>query len=84
MRAVLPQARVHTCRPSAANCVVVSSYSRCWLCLLPQHGPGRIKRILCEHLDLMEIEWRPVGRRHISIARRASVARLDEFVGPKR
>jgi hypothetical protein len=143
MRAVLPHARVHAYRPSPANCVVVSSYSRCWLCLLPQHGPGRkheraidlepwqlemtrahpgmlvrgllqsdgsrfvnpvtaggrryeyvrcyftnesadIKRILCDHLDLLDIQWRPVGRRHISIARRASVARLDEFVGPKR
>jgi hypothetical protein len=44
---------------------------------------GDIKRILCDHLDLLEIEWRPVGHRHISIARRASVARLDEFVGAK-
>jgi hypothetical protein len=143
MRAVLPHGRVHAYRPSPDNCIVVSSYSRCWLCLIPQHGAGRkhkrgielepwqlkitrahpemlvrgllqsdgsrfinpvkaggrryeyiryyftnesedIKRILCDHLDLLEIEWRPVGRRHISIARRASVARLDEFVGPKR
>ena len=142
MRAVLPPTRVRAHRASSDNCVVVSSYSRRWLCLLPQHGPGRkherrielvpwqleitrgypemlirgllqsdgsrfinpvtaggrryeyvryyftnesedIKRILCDHLDLLEIEWRPVGRRHISIARRASVARLDEFVGPK-
>jgi hypothetical protein len=143
MRAVLPHARAHAYRPTADNCIVVSSYSRCWLCLFPQHGPGRkhqrtielspwqleitrdhpemlirgllqsdrsrfinpvtvggrryeyvryyftnesgdIKRILCDHLDLLEIEWRPVGHRHISIARRASVARLDEFVGAKR
>jgi hypothetical protein len=143
MRAVLPQARVHAYRPTPDNCIVVSSYSRCWLCLFPQHGPGRkhhrriellqwqlaitrdqpemlirgllqfdgsrfinpataggrryeyvryyftnesadIKRILCDHLDLLAIEWRPAGRRHISIARRASVARLDELVGPKR
>jgi hypothetical protein len=143
IRAVLPQSRVHAYRRAPDNCVVVSSYSRCWLCLLPQHGPGRkhhrriellpwqleithahpgmlirgllqsdgsrfinpvtaggrryeyvryyftnesaeIKGILCDHLDLLEIEWRPVGRRHISIARRDSVARLDEFVGPKR
>jgi len=35
MRAVLPHARVHVCRPTHVNCVVVSSYSCCWLCLLP-------------------------------------------------
>jgi hypothetical protein len=33
--------------------------------------------------DLVGIEWRPWGRWHTSVARRASVARLDEFVGPK-
>jgi hypothetical protein len=43
-----------------------------------------IRAIFCDHLDLLEIEWRPAGRRNISIARRDSVARLDEFVGPKR
>jgi hypothetical protein len=43
-----------------------------------------IRGIFCEHLDLLEVEWRPAGRRNISVARRASVARLDELVGPKR
>lgn len=43
-----------------------------------------IKRIFCEHLDLLGIEWRRVGDRAISVARRDSVAKLDEFVGPKR
>ncbi|MDX6641090.1 MAG: hypothetical protein QOF12_2101 [Solirubrobacteraceae bacterium] len=33
--------------------------------------------------DLLAVEWRPRGRWHISVARRASVARLDEFVGIK-
>ena len=33
--------------------------------------------------DLVGIEWRPWVRWHISVARRASVARLDEFVGRK-
>jgi hypothetical protein len=33
--------------------------------------------------DLVGIEWRPWGCWHISVARRASVARLDEFVGRK-
>lgn len=43
-----------------------------------------IKSIFCAHLDLLGIEWRRVGNKNISIARRESVARLDEFVGPKR
>jgi hypothetical protein len=139
----MPANRVDAVRRAPANCVVVSSYSQAWPCLLPQHGAGvkharrivlepwqrditaahagalvrglihsdgsrfanpvtrrgrrytyprylfanesaDIKRILCDHLDLLGIEWRPAGRRNISIARRASVARLDQFVGPKR
>jgi hypothetical protein len=43
-----------------------------------------IKAIFCEHLDLLGIEWKRNGPMSISIARRASVAKLDEFVGPKR
>jgi hypothetical protein len=43
-----------------------------------------IKRIFCEHLDLLSIPWRRAGRQSISIARREAVAALDEFVGPKR
>lgn len=43
-----------------------------------------IKRLFCEHLDLLGIAWRRVGTKHISIARREAVASLDEFVGPKR
>jgi hypothetical protein len=43
-----------------------------------------IKRIFCEHLDLLSIPWRRAGRQSISIARGEAVAALDEFVGPKR
>ena len=43
-----------------------------------------IKAIFCEHLDLLGIEWRRMNAWNISVARRESVARLDEFVGPKR
>jgi Homeodomain-like domain len=43
-----------------------------------------IKRLFCEHLDLLGIAWRRVGDKNISIARREAVAALDEFVGPKR
>lgn len=43
-----------------------------------------IRAIFCDHLTLLGVEWRPVGPRQISIARRESVAKLDAFVGPKR
>jgi hypothetical protein len=43
-----------------------------------------IKRIFCEACDALDVEWRVMNRDSISIARRASVARLDEFIGPKR
>jgi hypothetical protein len=42
-----------------------------------------IKGIFCDGCDLLAIEWRVMTCWDISIARRASVARLDEFVGPK-
>ena len=43
-----------------------------------------IRRLFCDTCDLLDIEWRVMNARNISVARRASVARLDEFVGPKR
>lgn len=43
-----------------------------------------IRRIFCDHLDLLGIPWRRMNRWNISVARREGVARLDEFVGPKR
>jgi hypothetical protein len=43
-----------------------------------------IRRIFCSSLERLGIEYRMARRDNVSIARRASVARLDEFVGPKR
>ena len=43
-----------------------------------------IRSILCEHLDLLGIAWRRANERNIAITRRCAVAKLDEFVGPKR
>jgi hypothetical protein len=43
-----------------------------------------IRWIFCQACDQLGIEWRIMSARNISVARRASVARLDEFVGPKR
>jgi hypothetical protein len=117
----------------------VGSYSKHWICLFPQHGPGRKHertiqltawqqelidrdpRLLLEGLlhsdgcrvhnwvngtpypryhfsnnsadilaifgsacDALEIQWRPHNPKSLSVARRASVALLDEFVERKR
>jgi hypothetical protein len=42
-----------------------------------------IKSILCDHLDLIGVQWTRPNDQQIQIARRADVARLDEFVGAK-
>jgi hypothetical protein len=43
-----------------------------------------IKRIFCEACDALGVQWRVMNRDSTSVARRASVERLDEFIGPKR
>jgi hypothetical protein len=43
-----------------------------------------IRRLFTDACDLLGVDWRPWGRWHISVARRAAVERLDEFIGPKR
>lgn len=117
----------------------VSAYSKHWVCLFPQHGPGvkhkrkieltawqqelidrdprhllrgllhsdgcrvnnwvngtpypryeftnvstDIQAIFGHACDALGIEWRPNKPDNLSVARRRSVALLDEFVGPKR
>lgn len=42
-----------------------------------------IRRLFTDTCDQLGIEWRRWGRWHISVARRESVARLDDLVGPK-
>jgi hypothetical protein len=43
-----------------------------------------IRNLFSAACDQLDIEWRRMNERNISIARRRSVARLDQFVGPKR
>ncbi len=43
-----------------------------------------IRRIFSDTLDALGVHWTQAGHRNISIARRADVAYLDTFVGPKR
>lgn len=43
-----------------------------------------IKRIFCDACDALGIHWTRPNAKSVAIYRLASVARLDEFVGPKR
>jgi hypothetical protein len=43
-----------------------------------------IRRIFCEHGELLGIRWTQSNHRNISVSHRDSVALLDQFVGPKR
>jgi hypothetical protein len=43
-----------------------------------------IKRLFCESCDALGVRWTRPSDREIAIYRKESVARLDEFVGPKR
>jgi hypothetical protein len=42
-----------------------------------------IRGLFCGACDLLGIEWRVMNAWNISVARRESVACLDELVGPK-
>jgi hypothetical protein len=119
------------------NCVDLSSYSRAWPCLFPQHGAGKkherrislrawqwllvednpelllrglihsdgcrfintgrrwrhpryafenrsadIRRIFCDACDLLDLRWTRATYT-IYVSRKADVARMDEFIGPK-
>jgi hypothetical protein len=140
--AVLPDSAVNIRALPHQRCVNISSYSKRWPELFPQHGPGRkherkieladwqrvittahpeafvrglihsdgcrflarqrvknrtyvyvrysfsnrsqdIKDLFCEHLERLGIHWTRANRFQIQIARRSSVDRLEELVGPK-
>lgn len=42
-----------------------------------------IKAILCEYLDLLGIAWNRPNDMQIQVSRRAAVAAMEKFVGPK-
>jgi hypothetical protein len=48
------------------------------------HVSADIRRIFCEHCELLGIRWTQSNARNISVSHRDSVALLDSFVGPKR
>jgi len=43
-----------------------------------------IRGLFCEYCERLGIRWTQSNQRNISVSHRGSVARLDEFVGPKR
>ena len=42
-----------------------------------------IRALFCDACDRLGIQWRRTNATNISVARRESVARMDEFIGPK-
>jgi hypothetical protein len=131
--------KVSQARKLGEGCTEVNSSSKHWLCMFPQHGPGKkhqraielnvwqqelvdrdprplirgllhsdgcrvlnwvngtaypryhfsnvsadIRGIFGRACDQLGVEWRANNRWSLSVARRGSVALLDEFVGPKR
>jgi hypothetical protein len=43
-----------------------------------------IRHIFCEHCDLLDVRWTQSSFKNVSVSHRDSVAKLDEFIGPKR
>jgi hypothetical protein len=48
MEAIFPRQRAHRLLRRHSHCVEISMYSKHWLCLFPQHGPGRKHHRLIE------------------------------------
>ena len=57
-----------------------------WVC--PRYGFSQvskdIQKIFCWVCDLVGVQWTKAGRRTIYVSRKADVALLDTFIGPKR
>lgn len=43
-----------------------------------------IRQIFCDACDRLGVKWRRMNATNISIARRESIAAMDEFIGPRR
>ena len=55
-------------------------YSRYMFC----SASDDIRKLFTDTLDQIDIHWTQTGEREVAISRRVDVARLDEFIGPKR
>ncbi len=59
MEVIFPKQRAHRLRRKRSQCVEISMYSRHWICLFPQHGPGRKhhRRIELAPWQLQAVEY---------------------------
>jgi hypothetical protein len=57
-----------------------------WTC--PRYGFDQvsddIRAIFCHACDLMDLHWTRSGKHTVYVSRKADVAKLDQFIGPKR
>lgn len=91
MQTVVPWNKVH-CQVTPKNYVEVHAYSKSWPCFSRRGmSPLRltnlsddIKGIFCEACDQLGLHWTTAPPKSVYVSRKADVARLDEFVGPKR
>jgi hypothetical protein len=63
--------------------VVNKSMGREYLRYMFSNASADIRSIFCDACDQLGIAWTQPKERHISIARRDSIALMDTFVGPK-
>jgi len=75
---------IHSDGCRSANVVMSRDRARSYPRYTFSNRSDDIRAIFCQHLDLLGIPWRRMNRFNISVAKRDGVARLDEFVGPKR
>jgi hypothetical protein len=70
--------RFKTTLPSGR--VAEYAYPRCFF----SNESADIRGLFCRTCEQLGVRWTQSSRRNISVARRDSVALLDEFIGPKR
>jgi hypothetical protein len=70
----------------ADGCRFINTGRGNWVC--PRYSfsnlSADIKRIFCDACDRLNIHWTAAPPTTIYVSRKADVARLDEFIGPKR
>lgn len=68
------------------GCRSTNTGSNSWRC--PRYAltnlPADIKRIFCRACDRLDLHWTIAPPKSVYVSHRADVAKLDEFVGPKR
>ena len=69
------------------RCVDVSSPAKAQLherrCYAFRNVSTDIQDIFCLALELVDIRWTLAGEQNVYVSRKADVARMDEFIGPK-